>query len=62
MRCFALLCVMGFMLGAAMVPGKAETRSFRLSAPEDLEATGFLKYLLPRFFAQDIHPDRNRCR
>ncbi|MCX2725539.1 hypothetical protein [Roseibium salinum] len=49
MRCFALLCVMGFMLGAAMVPGKAETRSFRLSAPEDLEATGFLKYLLPRF-------------
>lgn len=49
MRCFFFLCVLGFILGAAMVPGKAETRSFRLSAPEELVATGFLKYLLPRF-------------
>ncbi|MEP3048106.1 MAG: hypothetical protein ABJL55_22320 [Roseibium sp.] len=28
---------------------KAEGRSFRLSAPDDLVASGFLKYLLPRF-------------
>ncbi|MEP3429873.1 MAG: hypothetical protein ABJN98_14400 [Roseibium sp.] len=28
---------------------KAEERSFRLSAPNELAASGFLKYLLPRF-------------
>ncbi|MBN9671894.1 hypothetical protein JF539_16205 [Labrenzia aggregata] len=30
-------------------PGLAETRSFRLSAPDVLVETGFLKHLLPRF-------------
>lgn len=29
--------------------GKADAKSFRLSAPDDLVASGFLKHLLPRF-------------
>ena len=47
---FLILCLFALVISAGIsVPGKANARSFRLSAPEDLVASGFLKHLLPRF-------------
>lgn len=45
------LLVLCLVLVAAALPlsGEAASRSFRLSAPEVLVETGFLKFLLPRF-------------
>jgi len=46
----AVVCLLSLVL-CSLVPasGKAQSRSFRLGAPEDLVASGFLKHLLPRF-------------
>ncbi len=43
--------VLAILIWAIMQPGhvSAEGKAFRLSAAEELIATGFLKYLLPRF-------------
>ncbi|WP_428671596.1 hypothetical protein [Roseibium sp.] len=51
MRCRLLKsCLLSLLLGTMIaISAKAETRSFRLGAPEALAQTGFLKYLLPRF-------------
>ncbi|WP_297580506.1 hypothetical protein [Roseibium sp.] len=43
-------CVFALVISAGfVVPGKANARSFRLSVPDELVASGFLKHLLPRF-------------
>jgi hypothetical protein len=45
-----LVFVLSLFLGSAYSePGKANSRSFKLGAPDALVATGFLKHLLPRF-------------
>lgn len=45
-----LVVLFGLVFGAGLLPsGMASAKSFRVSAPEDLVASGFLKHLLPRF-------------
>lgn len=47
---FLVLCLFSLIVSAGfMSSGKANSRSFRLSAPETLVASGFLQHLLPRF-------------
>jgi len=50
--CCRFFCVVlfGLVFAAGLAPtGKAAAKSFRLSAPDELVASGFLKHLLPRF-------------
>ncbi len=49
--CCRLMCafVLALILAAAPPQVKAQSQSFRLSAPDNLAATGFLKHILPRF-------------
>ncbi|GAB4516663.1 MAG: hypothetical protein Tsb0019_16180 [Roseibium sp.] len=44
------MCLLGLVLGVVgSMPVKAETKSFRLGAPDALVESGVLKHLLPRF-------------
>lgn len=47
---FFVAVLFGLVFIAGLGPsGKASAKTFRLSAPDDLVASGFLKHLLPRF-------------
>jgi hypothetical protein len=49
--CRLILALAAWLFAGLLAPdpGIAQSRSFRLSAPDALVETGFLKYLLPRF-------------